>query len=123
MTFAEIRKAVVAAAALIATSAPLLLDFEAFLPKGAVYGISVIAVIAGIIGVWAVPNRPLTAKVFAENVSETLYRAQDLIPMMRDLAREEVKQATATPAVSARVRPPEMAPAPSDPFAVPPIGG
>jgi hypothetical protein len=127
MTFAEIRKAIVAAAALIATAAPQLLVFGDLLPQSVALAITVVAIIAGVIGVWAVPNKSLTDKV-----SETLYSAQDLIPIIRKLAREEVAATNggsdghggwpsatgSTPPVQAQVREPEK----RNPFAIPPLG-
>lgn len=118
MTFAEIRKAVVAAAALIATGAPQLLVYGDILPQWVAITITILTILAGIVGVWAAPNKPVSQKV-----SETLYRAQDLIPIVRDIVREEtrpVSSPTATgvsPAVEAKVRP-----ARTNPFALPPLG-
>jgi hypothetical protein len=117
MTFAEIRKAIVAAAALIATAAPQLLVFGDLLPQSVALAITVVAIIAGVIGVWAVPNKSLT-----EKVSETLYSAQELVPLIRKLAQEEAAAANGgatgtTPPVRAQVREPEK----RNPYAIPPL--
>lgn len=120
MKLAEVRKAVVAAAALIATAAPQLLVFGDLLPQSAALGITIVAILSGIVGVWAVPNKPLSTRV-----SETLYRAQDLAPIIREMARKEVA-AAATPvraqAVVESSPPVESKVRPSNPFAIPPIG-
>lgn len=84
MTFAEIRKAVIAAAALIATGGPQLLVYGDLLPQWAAIAITITTIIAGIIGVWAVPNKPLGQKV-----GETITSVQDLVPIIRQIAREE----------------------------------
>ncbi len=117
MKLAEVRKALVAGAALIATAAPQLLVFGDLLPPSAAVGITVVAILAGIVGVWAVPNKPLS-----ERVADTITSVQDLAPIIREMAREEVAAATisaadSSPRVEARVRPVS-----SNPFAIPPIG-
>ncbi|WP_147430423.1 hypothetical protein [Rhodococcus pyridinivorans] len=86
MTFAEIRKAIIAAAALIATGGPQLLVYGDLLPQWAAIAITIATILAGIIGVWAVPNKPLAAKV-----GQTIDSLQDLAPIIRQIVREEVR--------------------------------
>lgn len=91
MKIAEVRKAVVAGAALIATAAPQLLVFGDLLPQSAALGITIVAILAGIVGVWAVPNKPLTSRV-----ADTIDSIQDLAPIIREMARNEVAAAAST---------------------------
>lgn len=91
MKLAEVRKAVVAGAALIATAAPQVLVFGDLLPQSAALGITIAAILAGIVGVWAVPNKPLTSRV-----ADTIDSLEDLAPIIRDMARKEVAAATSS---------------------------
>ncbi|MGV9744581.1 hypothetical protein ACWDTG_06665 [Rhodococcus zopfii] len=120
MKLAEVRKAVVAGAALIATAAPQLLVFGDLLPPSVALGMMIVAILAGIVGVWAVPNKPLTSRV-----ADTIDSIQDLAPIIRDMARKEVA-AAATPvraqAVIESSPPVESKVRPANPFAIPPIG-
>lgn len=121
MKLSEVRKAVVAGAALIATAAPQLLVFGDLLPPSAALGITVVAILAGIVGVWAVPNKPLSSRV-----ADTITSVQDLVPIIREMAREEVAAASAAPAqarTAVESSPPvESKVRPANPYAIPPIG-
>ncbi|MCD2096525.1 hypothetical protein [Rhodococcus rhodochrous] len=121
MQLSEIRKALAAAALAIGTVGPQALMFGDILPPKVSLIISIAVGIAGIYAVWALPNGTTTSKLV-----RTMQQAQELIPMFRDIAREEVvRTASVSPSVQVHVREPEIQPdplPPADPFVVPPLG-
>ena len=105
MSVAEIRKALVAAAAVIAAGAPFLAEFANVLPRPAAIAIFAVVAVAGIYGVWRLPNATP-----AQKAAGTVASLRELQDRIRRVEARGASAVVATPApeptVTFTVRPP-----------------
>ncbi|MGJ5667808.1 hypothetical protein QLG13_08055 [Rhodococcus aetherivorans] len=121
MTFAEIRKFAVAALTAVAAIIPQVLGTLAgVIPENVASALTIVAVTAGAILVWLVPNAPQDP---AAKVRSSAEKLGPLFEVIQDRVRREVNarlpQAATDAPVSEIVYESQSAP---DPFVVPPVG-
>jgi len=124
MTFAEARKFAVAALSAVAAIIPQLLSsLGDMLPQNVASVLTVIAVTAGALLVYLVPNAP------ADPLTKVRMSVEKLSPlwsMIETRVNQEIAaRLPSSPRVQAHVRKPEIQPdplPPADPFVVPPLG-
>lgn len=107
MSVAEIRKALVAAAAVIAAGAPFLAEFANVLPRPAAITIFAVVAVAGIYGVWRLPNA--TPQQKAAGTVSALRELQERIHRVESRTASVVVATPApppAPAVTFTVQPP-----------------
>ncbi|CCW14593.1 hypothetical protein [Rhodococcus aetherivorans] len=120
MTFAEVRKFAVAALTAVAAIIPQVLGTLAgVIPENVASALTVVAVTAGAILVWLVPNAPQDP---VAKVRSSVEKLGPLLEVIQDRVRREVNMRL--PQTTADIYQPEARPDPPapDPFVVPPAG-